>query len=667
MKQTRFIIVIIYGLILLAGGYVFYSYYYNDIQMTNFKYFTKKRQVMEKLKFQLKSTWQDQLSQIIIRAKKVMQGKPGNINKALAVLENTREDIQRAFFLDKQIIYLSRWKKIRRKKELENFSVGILYHPEFKLAEILEYQDKDYSAAIELYEKFWVKNPDKFYAAMALARCLYKAEDYSRALKLYRQIYTQNSAAQNQAEIPLALTAAFQILNINQKLGTAQTAGKFGLIIYQDLLDERWQLSEEKNRYFIGKIRKILKAFKDQPAIKHNYYQLLKKEKHINADKKYIRLISQNIIPFIEEKSAQDYVVYLRKRRATSRHFLLIIPYGSGHLILDINLDQYITASFLRTIKVMEKDDISIALQDGSYVLKTCRSSAIFKSSFILDRQFPDLTIDIILNSAAQQGLGDLTEKIKRNYFGGGAAFIIIISLFFWVLYKQIRLAEMRSEFVSHVSHELKTPITSLRAFSELIQTRTKLPPKKLKQYCGFIRDESIRLARLIDNLFMITRMERKKAQYIFVQANVDQVVQKAVKLFAKISVSRKHRIKMRLEADITTLLDKDAMIRVLLNLLDNAVKHSEDSSVIRINSTRRKQEVMIEVIDEGIGMTKSEIRKVFKEFYQVRKTYEEKYKGVGLGLAIVKNIVRAHKGYILIQSKVNQGTNVKVCLPITV
>jgi len=150
----------------------------------------------------------------------------------------------------------------------------------------------------------------------------------------------------------------------------------------------------------------------------------------------------------------------------------------------------------------------------------------------------------------------------------GYLLFIAILTLIYFVLGKQIQLAELKSDFVSHVSHELKTPLTSLRMFSEMLKTQPHLSQKKRQQYYDIMNEESIRLSRLIENLLDISRIERKKSQFSFKSENINTILHTAVDIF-KNSIQRdRYLIKADLQSNVKLYLDRNAIIQMILNIL---------------------------------------------------------------------------------------------------
>lgn len=621
---------------------------------------------LEKNKLKLMEAWEHYLQDILSYRVKFTPGQAHENSKNLSVLEEAREDILRAFYYDGESIYLKGWQKPLRQKSTEVLSVGLLDHPQFKLAEIMEYRDQDFAGAVAIYEKLWLENPDDVYAANALARCLFKQGNYERALKLYRQIYMQNPQTKLSQEIPLGLAAGLQIVTIYEAMNQPANAANASLNMMQDLLNSKWTLTDLKQQFFMDKIKKSFNHLSiNSRQIRRRYLAIERKERVINADKQYVALLQKKVIPYLEGRYyTAPYHFYHLERSDRKRRVLLIIPHAEAFLILEIDFYLFIQRALGKTIEDIQKEHLEAGLIYGDEILRPFATKKHSELQFAVTKELPGLKIRLAPKNDWQQALRHELVHLKHVYIIAFFCLAIIVGMLFIVVDNQIKLSELKTEFVSQVSHELRTPLTSLRAFSELMQDHARLPRQKIEQYCNFMQEESMRLARLVENLLDITRIEKKKLNYRLDPYLLDDVIREAVQIFNGNHQDQPMELLVQLESQALANVDRDAMIRVILNLLDNARKYSKEERQIRLGSRLDKGKVIVAVEDQGVGMTKAEVRKVFRKFYQAKRTYEEKFKGVGLGLAIVKDIVKAHHGHIKITSRLHRGTTVEVALP---
>ncbi|MBN1595204.1 tetratricopeptide repeat protein [candidate division FCPU426 bacterium] len=663
---SRYLLSFFFLFVFLAGGYASYHYYSHLCKSERLNLAERQNLLEKKLSQRIQEHWSQTIQATIRSTKRAIPSSREHLSKALKVIVESREDVRQAFFVDQETIFLPQWKKFRVTKLREDLSLTLFENPEFKQAEILEYQSQKYEAAVEIYERFWLENPDNFQAAAALARCLYKIKKYSRAEKIYRQIFTQNPSALVQGDVPLAITAAFQLLNIYEATGNSPAATAFALSLYEDLLDEKWELSAFKLDFFKKRIKTITPWLGADAQFTRSFTQLLKREKDLEAVKRYVRFISRRVIPFIEGSIIQDYRVYFLAGKGERAQFLLVIPDGRNYIVLDIDYKKYLQhylVSFLRTLARDNK--IGLRLRWAGVALEVEAAPPGTLQEVAVSPDFPDLWATLSFPDSTAQLLENRLLQYKWYFAGGYTLFVAVLSLVYFVLNKQIQFAELKSDFVSHVSHELKTPLTSLRMFSEMLKSNHRLSAKKRQQYYDIMLEESVRLSSLIENLLDISRIERKKSQYAFRPENVDTVLRAALGVFQSTLKSGRRRIKSCLATPVEASMDRSAVIQMVLNILDNARKFSPDNSKIAVSSRVESSKAVIQINDQGIGMSPAEIRKVFRRFYQVKKAYEDKFKGVGLGLAIVKNIAQAHHARLTLDSVKGRGTTVTVSLPL--
>jgi signal transduction histidine kinase len=231
---------------------------------------------------------------------------------------------------------------------------------------------------------------------------------------------------------------------------------------------------------------------------------------------------------------------------------------------------------------------------------------------------------------------------------------------------RQIRLNKMKNDFIATVSHELKTPLSSMRVLVDTLLEGNIKDETQTEEYLRMTAKENERLSRMIDNFLTFSRMERNKKAFEIIPANPVAIANDAAE-----AVRAKYAVhNCQFTVDIADNLpqihaDHGAMVTVLVNLLDNACKYTGDQKQIALKVFAEKDNVCFAVSDNGIGLAHRHIRKIFDSFYQVDNSLARKVEGCGLGLSIVKFIVDAHKGKISVDSKPGKGSTFTVKLPI--
>lgn len=230
----------------------------------------------------------------------------------------------------------------------------------------------------------------------------------------------------------------------------------------------------------------------------------------------------------------------------------------------------------------------------------------------------------------------------------------------------KIALAQRKSDFVSNVSHELKTPLTSINLFVEMLLMRLYEDEADTEEYLRAIQKESNRLIRLVERVLDFSRIEKGKVEFHYKQEFISEAILSAVDTFRAQLVENECEIALNLKDNLPQLeIDRDAISEALLNLLSNAEKYSFGEKKVTINAQIVNNYVAIEVIDNGIGIPEHQQKKIFEPFYRVNDLLPQEVEGSGLGLAFVKYIIEAHGGKITVQSKVGYGSKFTILLPL--
>jgi two-component system, OmpR family, phosphate regulon sensor histidine kinase PhoR len=246
---------------------------------------------------------------------------------------------------------------------------------------------------------------------------------------------------------------------------------------------------------------------------------------------------------------------------------------------------------------------------------------------------------------------------------------LVIISVGLGVLWLSVRAerraSQLRSDFIANVSHELKTPLSLIRMFGELLATGKHKGESMAREYAGIITRESERLSHLIDNVLDFARLERGKASYNFAEGHLEEVVERALDVFRHRLEKEKLRLRTEIESNLPAVrMDEDAMTLVLLNLVDNAVKYAGDGGEVSVRLRRVPGAVALSIADRGSGIGLDEQRRIFERFYRAENARARNVRGSGIGLALVKHIVEAHGGRVEVESAPGQGATFTVHVP---
>lgn len=223
---------------------------------------------------------------------------------------------------------------------------------------------------------------------------------------------------------------------------------------------------------------------------------------------------------------------------------------------------------------------------------------------------------------------------------------------------------QMRQEFFSNVSHELKTPITSIQGFAELLESGMVTDEATKKEFLSRIKKETRSMTNLIDDILMISKLESKQHEVAFAPLRIKPLIEDIISSLS--SVAQLQGISMTLDCeDITYYANAQQIHQLVNNLMSNAVKYNRENGRVQVTVKQEANNLLIAVADTGIGIPKASQGRVFERFYRVDKGRSKKMGGTGLGLSIVKHIVQFYNGSISLESQVNVGTTITVRLPI--
>ncbi len=234
------------------------------------------------------------------------------------------------------------------------------------------------------------------------------------------------------------------------------------------------------------------------------------------------------------------------------------------------------------------------------------------------------------------------------------------------------RLEKVRTEFVANVSHELKTPLTSIKGFVETLKMSGMENLQDNLRFLDIIEDEANRLYRLINDILSLSELEQKRAAIKKEKINVGKSITEVVSMLQAQSESKNIQLSVNVREELSALNgETDKLKQMLINLVDNAIKYTPENGKVEVEAYNQKEEqgrssVVIKVSDNGIGIPKEHIPRLFERFYRVDKARSRRVGGTGLGLAIVKHIVILFNGRIEVNSEIGKGTVFKIILPVS-
>jgi signal transduction histidine kinase len=245
------------------------------------------------------------------------------------------------------------------------------------------------------------------------------------------------------------------------------------------------------------------------------------------------------------------------------------------------------------------------------------------------------------------------------------ATVIVLAALAVRLVRRQMALTQLRNDLVANVTHELKTPLSSMRLLVDTLLNSQPLHEQTAREYLQLIAQENLRLSRLIDNFLTFSRMERNKYAFGFKEVTATAIVEGAITAVRERFNAPGCQFETHIAPDLPSVVaDADALVTAVVNLLDNAFKYSGDEKQITLSVGAENGSVLFAVKDNGIGLSPRDTKRIFKRFFQVDQRLSRSGGGCGLGLSIVKFIVTAHHGSVRVESQPGRGSTFTIALP---
>lgn len=369
----------------------------------------------------------------------------------------------------------------------------------------------------------------------------------------------------------------------------------------------------------------------------------------------YIHELESNSIDEIKELSfainsmsykLKDTIEELNDRNAKLEAILKsivngVIAFDNNEKILLIN------DAARKILNIKEKNLI------GRHILEVVRNSKLHDlfEDVKKNRNFPSRNLELnVLNKHLKVYTSPILHPISHQNLG----FVLIID----DITEMRKLEKIRSEFVANVSHELRTPLTSIRGFIETLRNGAIDNPQARDKFLDIIDFESERLTRLINDILALSEIENVKEGYLKEKIELDNEIEDILYIMEKVAKNKNITLKKDLNCPGFVInTSKDRFHQMMINLIDNGIKYTQEGGFVKVSTQEDDDTIIIQVEDNGIGISKENIPRLFERFYRVDKSRSRKLGGTGLGLAIVKHIVESMKGKIFVESEVGRGT----------
>jgi len=558
--------------------------------------------------------------------------------------------------------------------------------PELAAGEAYEFRSKEYGKAIEAFRELSRSTDEQVRAGalLGLARNLRKSGRLEEALEVYEELSAIPDAIVG--GLPAELAARHARCSVLEELGRSEELAEEAASLHADLCRGRWRLSRGAYLYHLEEARRWLTDAPASPTTGDEAQSADDRDDEDSRPRPSSYLGNQQ---GQEESLAFSVAVellwndWLRDRRNGDEFGgrrnvwhddrpILLRWRGSGERVVVQALGvRFVEEELLATLQpVLARQRVRLALADldGRTVLSQYGSEEVGGPvQAANDGRLPWVLSVVSADPTAD--LGELAAR-RRLLFAslGLVALVVMVSSYFAsrAVGRELEIARMQSDFVAAVSHDFRTPLTSLRQYSELLASGRVADDERRHKYYGFLVQESQRLQRLVEGLLDFGRMEAGAKEFNLEPLPARPWLEEVTAEFQREVEENGYQVDVAWRGpDVTLPADRMAMSQALWNLMDNAVRYSPDSKTVWVEVKREARRLLIHVRDRGLGIEPDERRKIFEKFVRGSAARRRSTQGTGLGLTMVRHTVEAHGGTVRVESEPGEGSTFTISLPV--
>lgn len=548
-----------------------------------------------------------------------------------------------------------------------------------------EFQEKNYPKALKYYQGLFNDNTnDKLSASLliSIARIQKKLLSNTDAINTYKLIEQNYSKERVNGGIPLGVVALKEIGRLHLNLGDTLNSLRSTHQLVNQVLKSQWELEISQYNQLLIDVNEILEicGSGNNTLCSDLISQILSllDQLTIIADKTHRQIVFLDRSEVVLKESGvkahltSGEVRVFMNMDGLATYYSVFPATERGQWGIIYNLSQFLNHLTQTTIpneKIRSDFHWQIFKEGGELLLQSSEEMPEeLKITTVFPSHLPSWSLVLFKESAS---IINTFFRASQGIFIYIFLLIIIVlalGLFFTlrIINKELLLSKMKSDFISTVSHEFKSPLTSIRQMSEMLFNDIISTESRKKEYYAVMLEQSERLSRLIDNILDFSKIEEGKKAFRLEKTNLKELIINVKSAFQNHISNDGFSVSSSLPKTLPEIvIDKEAIQQVLYNLLDNAYKYSGDSKHIEIIAESTIDSVKISVKDFGIGIQQEDQDKIFNRFFRGGNELTRSVKGSGIGLTIVKKIIEAHQGTVTLESTLGKGSTFQVTLPL--
>jgi signal transduction histidine kinase len=526
----------------------------------------------------------------------------------------------------------------------------------------------------------------------SLARVQKKANLIPEAIDTYRQIMRDYDQVRSSAGIPLGLAAGCELASLLFTAENPESALQVYIDIFKALVGKKWTLERAQYDFYSSKTTEVTQEILSGEELGEkadsfqNDIRALKEKEAVERER------NERLLAFQENAPAEF--------QPLSERDSLLSPNGNKRIALEIGGYFYLVSlfgdvegkniqgrtfwgllihqEFLKTEVITRALRNFISSNKTGWIVKNKSGESLLSSEPIpsgtiqvqisLTGNFPDWRIEFYQQDP-RLFEAFLTSRRGIYFFiflliGGILIFGLVLTV--RTVSHELELSRMKSDFVSTISHEFKSPLTSIRQLAEMLQSGRVPSEERRQKYYDVLVEQSERLTLLTENVLNFAKMEEGKKVFKFEPVDIGGLLEDIVSTLQERVRHDGFELQLiRKDVLPSVLVDSSSLTQAINNLLDNAIKYSGESKRIVVEAEAEDEHLIISVRDFGLGIKREEQERVFERFFRGGDELTRTVKGSGLGLTLVKQIVEAHKGSVNLESELGQGSTFSIKLPL--
>ncbi len=557
-------------------------------------------------------------------------------------------------------------------------------------AEAAEFIEKNPARAIRAYRhllKVADSPGEKAMLHARIGRNYYKMQQYENGIEEYNEILRIQGGSPCIGNIPASVVALHQVEAGYRELNSGENQKSTLLELFRQLVGHPWDLSGGEYLYYLNTTSLKINDFESSDSFSEADRELIrewrKNEEEVLEQAGFMHQLEGKILG--EVMSDLEHMSASETRQE-------LIPSDSGPgiklsyfrlpptllqsrfkgLLFQFDEDHLLTGLFPGVLTTVELGkNLSVGILNENDSLQFIQHN-LQLSKYLVTGSFTRFLQGwkVVLFDTEGKTLEQLAGRERHVYLAVFLGIIAVMSVGTIFLVRTVahesEIARLKSEFISNVTHELKTPLSLIRMFGETLESGIVRDENKRQEFYSIITQESERLTHLINNVLDFSQLDSGRKEYDMHESDIVSIIRHSLEAYKFHIRDLGFEIESNIPAEpVLVPVDEDAISQAFLNLLSNAVKYSGEKKYIRVDVQSDSDSVSISVRDHGIGISRGELKKIFDKFYRVPESRVKHTRGSGLGLTLTKHIIEAHGGSIEVESDPGKGSRFTLRLPL--